>query len=101
VLGYNRVLHTIYSPKNYYERLITYLDEYKEFAKGSKINLMIKIKAITKAVWIMGLSEKGRTHFWNMIFWTLFHKPELISEAITQSVYGYHYRRVMLNKAIS
>jgi hypothetical protein len=46
----------------------------------------------------MGVAEKGKLYFWKMIFWTLLHKPKLISEAITQSIYGYHYRTVLLGK---
>ena len=29
--GYKRILNTIYNPKNYYKRVIIYLNEYKEF----------------------------------------------------------------------
>jgi hypothetical protein len=95
--GYKKVLNTIYNPKNYYNRIIIYLNEYKEFARGSKFSFILKIKAISRSVWRMGVIEKDKLYFWKMIFWTLLHKPSLISEAITQSIYGYHYRTVLLN----
>lgn len=94
--GYQTVLNTIYSPKHYYNRIITYLREYKEFAKGSKLSFNILLKAISKAIWLLGISGKGKLYFWKMIIWTLIHKPALLTEAITQSVYGYHYRTVLL-----
>jgi len=96
--GYRKILHTIYNPKNYYNRIIVYLNEYKEFASGSKFSLSLKINAISRSFWVMGIIEKGKFHFWKMIFWTLLHKPKLIAEAITQSIYGYHYRTVLLEK---
>jgi hypothetical protein len=41
----------------------------------------------------MGVSEKGKLYFWKMFLWTVMHKPKLISEAITQSIYitGQYY----------
>lgn len=95
--GYKKVLNTIYNPKNYYNRIITYLNEYKEFARGSKFSFSLKIKAISRSIWRMGVIEKDKIYFWKMILWTLVHKPGMISEAITQSIYGYHYRTVLLN----
>jgi len=96
--GYKKILDTIYKPKNFYNRIIIYLNEYKEFATVSKLSFGITIKAITRSIWLMGITEKGKLHFWKMIFWTLLHKPKLISEAITQAIYGYHYRAVLLAK---
>jgi len=96
--GYKKILQTIYSPKTYYNRIIIYLNEYKEFAAGSKFSLKLKIMAISKSIWLMGVIEKGKLYFWKMMFWTLLHKPKLIPEAITQSIYGYHYRAVLLSK---
>ncbi len=97
--GYKKILNSIYNPKNYYNRIIIYLNEYKEFAKGSKLSLSLKINAISKSIWQMGVIDRGKLYFWKMIFWTLLHKPKLISEAITQSIYGYHYRTVLLGKS--
>lgn len=96
--GYKKILVTIYSPKNYYKRIVIYLKEYKEFSSGSRFALKLQIIAISKSIWKMGITEKGRLHFWKMIIWTLFHKPKMISEALTQSIYGYHYRTVLLNR---
>lgn len=97
--GYKKILNTIYDPKNYYSRIITYLKEYKEFASGSKLSLGLMISAITRSVWVMGVTGRGKLHFWKMILWTIFRKPKLIAEAITQSIYGYHYRTVLLSRA--
>jgi radical SAM superfamily enzyme YgiQ (UPF0313 family) len=93
--GYKKILDTIYHPKHYYNRIITYLNEYRGLAIGSKFSIKLMIIAITRSFWQMGVMEKGNFYFWKMIFWTLLHKPKLIAEAITQSIYGYHYRTVL------
>lgn len=99
IKGYKNVLNTIYSPKYYNKRIITYLKEYKEFAKGSSLKLTALTKAISKAIWLLGIKGKGKLYFWKMVIWTIIHKPSLISEAITQSIYGYHYRTVLLGNS--
>jgi hypothetical protein len=98
--GYRKILHTIYSPKNYYNRIIIYLNEYKEFATGTKLSFKLKVSAISKSIWMMGIIGKGQLYFWKMFLWTLIHKPKLIPEAITQAIYGYHYRSVLLTKSM-
>lgn len=93
--GYRKILDTIYHPKFYYKRIITYLGEYEGLAKGSKFSVKLMILAITRSFWQMGVIDSGNFYFWKMIFWTMLHKPKLISEAITQSIYGHHYRTVL------
>jgi radical SAM superfamily enzyme YgiQ (UPF0313 family) len=95
--GYKRIVDTIYKPRYYYERMTIYLREYRQFAKSSKFSFKLKVMAISRSLWVLGVTERGKIHFWKMFIWTLLHKPKLIPEAITQSIYGYHYRTVLLN----
>jgi hypothetical protein len=94
--GYKRVIDTLFSPKFYNKRIITYLKEYNKIAVNTKLSFRMQIKALSKSVWKIGIKGKGKFHFWKLIFWTIFMKPNLISEAITHSIYGYHYRTVLL-----
>jgi len=94
--GYERVIETIFNPKNYYERMLVFLKEYKKFAKSTNLKFRLKIKALTKAIWKLGITGKGKIHFWKVFFWTFFRKPRLLPEAITLAIYGYHYRTVLV-----
>jgi radical SAM superfamily enzyme YgiQ (UPF0313 family) len=93
--GYKKVLDSIFSPKNYYDRIITFLREYNKVATETKLTVGTKIQALVKAIWRLGIWGEGKIHFWKMFFWTAFKKPELLAEAITLAIYGFHYRRVM------
>ncbi len=93
--GYKRILNTIFTPENYYNRVITFLKEYKKVATERKLSLDVKINALVKAIWRMGIWGEGKIYFWKMVFWTAFKKPELLAEAITLAIYGFHFRRVM------
>jgi hypothetical protein len=94
--GYNKVLDTIFAPKNYYKRIITYLKEYNNLAVKAKKSLRSELKTLSKVIWKLGIKGKGKFHFWKLVSWTITRKPALFSEAMTQSVYGYHYRKVLL-----
>ena len=97
--GYRKVLDTIFAPKFYYKRIITYLKEYNKMAVGRKLTLRQNARALSRTVWKIGILGKGKFHFWKLFFWTILRKPNLISEAITYSIYGYHYRTVLLNES--
>jgi radical SAM superfamily enzyme YgiQ (UPF0313 family) len=94
--GYKKVIDTIFSPKFYNKRIITYLKHYNKIAVNAKLSFRMQMKALSKTIWKLGITGKGKFHFWKLIFWTIFRKPFFLPEAITHSIYGYHYRTVLL-----
>jgi radical SAM superfamily enzyme YgiQ (UPF0313 family) len=94
--GYKRVIDTIFTPKNYNKRIITYLKEYNKIAVNTKLSIGLQLKAFSKAIWKIGITGNGKFHFWKLMLWTIIRKPYLMSEAVTHSIYGYHYRTVLL-----
>jgi hypothetical protein len=92
--GYEKIIHNIYSTKPYYKRLRQMLLNYnKLYNKRIKLNLAL-LKALIKSAYIIGFVNKGRSEYWKLIIWTLFHRPGSIIEAITHAVYGYHFQIV-------
>ncbi len=92
--GYSHILSTIYSPKPYYERIKTFLREYKpqNVTKGS-IKLE-RIQALLKSIWVLGITGKGRVYYWRLFIWTLLNKPESFSLSITFAIQGFHFSKV-------
>lgn len=92
--GYLTILNTIYSPKNYYQRVIRLLREYRPLHLG-KFHLQPGyVGALFKSMLFLGVVGKERLHFWKLFFWTLSRKPRLFPLAITYAVYGFHFRKV-------
>jgi radical SAM superfamily enzyme YgiQ (UPF0313 family) len=95
--GYKQILNTIYAPKQYYERITTFLKEYKP-RKVQSISLsklrFYHITAFFKAMWALGVMESGRTRYWRFFISTLVKRPKLFPLSISLSVYGLHFRRV-------
>jgi len=93
--GYKKILNTIYSPKHYYKRVITFLKEYKPKPLRKKINLKISnFKAFLKSIWILGLMGKERLYYWKLISWTLVRRPRFFGLAISFAIYGFHFRKI-------
>lgn len=97
VEGYQTILDGIYSPKNYYKRVIRLLKEYQPLHLG-KFHLQSGyVGALYKSMLFLGVFGKERFHFWKLFFWSLFTKPRLFPLAITYSIYGFHFRKVAEN----
>jgi len=92
--GYKKIIHNIYSTKPYYGRVRQLLLNYRRLNKGQKRITLSLFKAFLKSVFVIGFLDKGRREYWKLILWTLFNRPKSIVDAITYTVYGYHFRRV-------
>jgi len=94
ISGYKHILTVIYAPKQYYARIGTLLREHRPRAvhKHSRLNLG-DIKGLIKAMWYLGIREKGRRYYWRMVMSTLLRRPRSLPMVITLAVYGYHFRK--------
>jgi radical SAM superfamily enzyme YgiQ (UPF0313 family) len=91
--GYQSVLKQIYSPKSYYQRVRTFLREYKP-PKGSTPLGMDRLLAFPRSIIRLGIVGRERLHYWKLLAWTICHRPTLLNQAVTLAICGYHFRRV-------
>ena len=92
--GYKKIIKNIYATKPYYKRLRQLLLNYNRFySRQIKINFS-HLRAFFKSVFIIGFLNKGRSEYWKLIIWTLFNRPGSIVDAITYTIFGYHYQTV-------
>jgi radical SAM superfamily enzyme YgiQ (UPF0313 family) len=92
--GYQYIINSIYKEKPYYKRIKELLKNYKPVNVGNNKIDLNQLKAFTKAIFVLGLVNKGRFEYWKFMAWTLLKKPKLFVDAITMAVYGYHFRTV-------
>jgi radical SAM superfamily enzyme YgiQ (UPF0313 family) len=94
--GYKKILNTIYSPKYYYKRVITFLKEYKPKRLGKKIHFKFcYFNAFFKSIWFLGIKGKERFHYWKIISWTILRRPRFFNLAISFAIYGFHFRKIV------
>jgi radical SAM superfamily enzyme YgiQ (UPF0313 family) len=95
--GYRSIMGHIYSPEHYYERVKTFLREYKVPAIRMPLNVKVltsHVLALFRSIYHLGILGRERVHYWKLLAWTLFRRPRLFPHAVTFAVYGYHFRRV-------
>jgi radical SAM superfamily enzyme YgiQ (UPF0313 family) len=92
--GYSRVLATIYSPREYYARVLRFLKAYHPLKKrGTGIQIR-DLVALSKTIVLLGFIGKERFYYWKVFFWSLFRRPSLFSMAMTHAIYGFHFRKI-------
>ncbi len=93
--GYRHILDTIYSPKEYYERITNFLREFNPY-KGHKINVSFShVRVLWKSFWLLGIAEKGKRYYWRLMVSTVLKRPRSFPVAMKLAIYGYHFRRVV------
>jgi radical SAM superfamily enzyme YgiQ (UPF0313 family) len=92
--GYRRLLEQIYAPSSYYERVLTFLREYRPPAIGFNLDVQY-ILALGRSIYQLGIRGVERVHYWRLFFWTLFRRPRLFPLAITFTIYGFHFRQIV------
>ena len=91
--GYKSIMGQIYSPKIYYDRVRTFLKEYK--APEAKLPFSVHdLMAFLRSCIHLGILGKERFQYWKLLVWTLRKRPELLPLAITLTIYGHHFRKV-------
>lgn len=90
--GYRKLLQTIYSHREYYERAMVLLREYRP--KSRPPIQANEIGALFKSLWHIGVLERGRTHYWRFLAKVLFRMPKSLPRAVTIAIYGFHFRKV-------
>lgn len=92
--GYQKIVTTIYDPQNYYARVLEFFKEFKPARrKGISMLRFCYAKALLRAMISLGILEKGRLHYWKLLFQTLVKYPRFLPEAITFAIYGHHFRK--------
>ena len=92
--GYRKILNQIYAPKLYYERVKTFLRVYKP----PKIRMQLEpqyVMALWRSIYQLGIRGVERVHYWKLFFWTLFRRPRLFPLAITMTILGFHFSKVV------
>jgi radical SAM superfamily enzyme YgiQ (UPF0313 family) len=90
--GYKSILRHIYAPGPYYQRVRTFLREYRRPRISASLNW--------RHAWALGYSSlrlgvvgRERFQYWRLLLWTLFHRPALLQLAVTFAIYGHHFRK--------
>ena len=94
IAGHKRIIQNIYATKPYYKRLRQLLRNYnRQSTSQTKIDFSLLL-GFFRSIFIIGFLNKGRGEYWKLMIWTLFNRPGSFIEAITYTVYGFHFQTI-------
>lgn len=91
--GYLDVMRYLYTPKHYYRRVRTFMQQYTPPKARAPVSVDRLLAAVRSAV-RLGILGRERLHYWRLMAWTALRRPSLIPLAITLAIYGHHFRTV-------
>jgi len=90
--GYRYLMGHIYAPGPYYQRIRTFLREYRPPKIAGSLNWRY-IMAFLQANVRLGIFGRERFHYWGLLIWTFCRRPSHFPLAVTFSIYGHHFRK--------
>lgn len=93
VNGHKHILQVVYSPRQYYERINTFLDAYIPNSSTDGKLEIDHLRIFLKASWILGVSDSGRSHYWRLLAHTLRNHPKSFSVSVRLAITGYFFRK--------
>ncbi|NBJ14667.1 MAG: DUF4070 domain-containing protein [Dehalobacter sp. 4CP] len=94
IKGYQKIVDTIYSPRKYYERVLTFLEQYEPAGFTAQRIGRCQVLAFIRSVFRLGIIGQERRYYWKLIIWSLRKRRNVFPLAVTLSIYGFHFRKV-------
>ena len=91
--GYRELMTRLYEPKAYYQRIRTFLQEYRPATQRLGLSLR-DLVTVLKSLWLLGIRQTGRSLYWRLLWSTLLRRPRQLRHAIELAILGHHFRRV-------
>ncbi len=91
--GYQAVLNHIYSPAEYYKRVLEFLKEYKP-TRRKRID-RLEIRAFFSSILYLGILDKGKYYYWKLLVNALVFHRDAFGEAVSSALFGYHFRKLL------
>jgi radical SAM superfamily enzyme YgiQ (UPF0313 family) len=91
--GYQWVLEHLYSPGPYYNRIRSFLQNYRRPTWRLPMD-RARIRAFLQSVYHLGIKGRERIQYWTLLTWTLLHRPRLLPVAMRLAICGHHYRKI-------
>ncbi len=95
IQGYQRIMQTIYSPREYYERaLVSMKRTATEFVERPHYNALNALASFTRILVKLGVFDRERREFWRFFTKTLLKHRNRFAESMRLAAMGYHFRKL-------
>lgn len=95
IKGYQSIMQTIYSPREYYERV---LDSMKrtahQLSEPSHYGVIRGLTTLTRIFLKLGVIDRERKEFWRFVSHTLLKHRSKFPDSLRLAAVGYHFRKL-------
>lgn len=92
ILGYKKILSTIYSRKYYYQRIDEFIKGYRPTVR-SKVSRH-ELRAFFRSLWRIGILSGDRIAYWKLILKTALTKRQAMGAVIELAIYRQHFEKI-------
>ncbi len=104
IKGYQSIMQTIYSPREYYERVLDSMRRTHQSLSGSTGAGMVKgaksygvirgVTTFTRVLVRLGVIDRERKEFWRFFTQTLIKNRNRVADSLRLAAVGYHFRKL-------
>jgi len=95
VQGYQTIMRTIYSPREYYERVLDSMRRTaQQLAEPTHYSMFRAFTTLTRLLIRLGVIDRERLEFWRFFSHALFRHRNRIADSLRLAAVGYHFRKL-------
>jgi radical SAM superfamily enzyme YgiQ (UPF0313 family) len=95
IQGYQSIMRTIYTPREYYDRVLTSLRRTAQgFAEPNHYSGITALKALSRIVIKLGVLDRERREFWRFLTHSIINHRDRVAESLRLAAIGYHFRKL-------
>jgi radical SAM superfamily enzyme YgiQ (UPF0313 family) len=95
IQGYQSIMRTIYSPREYYERALDSMKRTaQQFSEPQHYNLMNSAASLMRILVKLGVIDRERKEFWRFLSQATAKHRVRIAETLRLAAMGYHFRKL-------
>jgi len=95
IQGYQTIMRTIYSPREYYERALDSMRRTaRRFAEPQRYNPIKALTSFTRIMVKLGVLDRERREFWRFFTQTLIKHRQTFAHSLRLAAMGYHFRKL-------
>lgn len=94
IKGYQTIMRTIYSPREYYERTLDSIRRTGRQLKEPQYHNLKGLKALTHILLKLGVMDRERKEFWRFFTHVLIRHRDKFADSLRLAAVGYHFRKL-------
>jgi radical SAM superfamily enzyme YgiQ (UPF0313 family) len=95
IKGYQSIMQTIYSPREYYDRaLVSLRRTAHQFSEPQRYNVIGGLTSLSRILFKLGVVDRERKEFWRFLTHSIIKHRDRTAETLRLAAMGYHFRKL-------